>query len=91
MKWTNTSPPTTLGKTGRYGWISRPTGLIHVVLSAYLLLIIIRELLEVSHKTCGGIEAPAHSKGYGRGLLFGELSDTNQWLFGTNPWSNFVN
>jgi hypothetical protein len=75
-------------KTGRYGWISRPTGLIHAVLSAYLLLTIMRELLEVSHKTCGGIR---HQPTRKEAFLFGKLSDTNQWLFGTNPWSNFAN
>ena len=48
-------------KTGRYGWISRPTGLIHAVPSAYLRLTITMELMEASHKTCGGIDAPAHS------------------------------
>jgi hypothetical protein len=85
MKWMGTSPPTTLGKTGRYGWISRPTGLIHVVQSAYLRLTVIRELVEASNKTCGGIEALAHSKGYGAGLLFGKLSNTNHWLIGTKP------
>jgi hypothetical protein len=54
-----TSPPTTLSRTD--GWISRLTWLMHAVPSAYLRFNITRELLEASHKTCGGIEAPAHS------------------------------
>jgi hypothetical protein len=56
-----TSPLTCSGKNGRYGWISRPIGLIHAVTSAYLRLTITRELMEASHKNCGGIDAPAHS------------------------------